>query len=274
MPAREFTPPPKWAIGAVGLKTGATRVNMTSVFGHEFDFMYREARPPEGLEFDAMHEMDGLEFLSLLEPKSVHTAFFDPQYRGVLDNLAYGNEGQSRGMQRFRLEQMDDATIIAFIEGIARALVPSGHLFLWVDKFHVCTGVEPWVSTTKLKLVDLITWDKERIGMGYRTRRSCEYLVVFQNFPKKAKGAWVNRSIPDVWSEKVSRGNEVHPKPVILQQTLIEAVTPEWGVVIDPASGSYSVLRACQSSGRKFLGCDLNKPKVQSAERLGVYSAC
>lgn len=34
-------------------------------------------------------------------------------------------------------------------------LIPSGHLFLWVDKFHLCTGVLDWFKNTDLELVDL-----------------------------------------------------------------------------------------------------------------------
>ena len=38
--------------------------------------------------------------------RSVPVAFLDPQYRGVLDHLAYGNEGVRRGAARAALPQM------------------------------------------------------------------------------------------------------------------------------------------------------------------------
>jgi len=41
-----------------------------------------------------------------------------------------------------------------------------------------------------LKVVDLITWDKGRIGMGYRSRRRGEYLIFLQKPPIRAKGTW------------------------------------------------------------------------------------
>ena len=39
---------------------------------------------------------DGLDFLKEFPETSVPLAFFDPQYRGVLDKMKYGNEGKSQ----------------------------------------------------------------------------------------------------------------------------------------------------------------------------------
>ena len=127
-------------------------------------------------------EMNGLELLSHIGDGEVKLAFFDPQYRGVLDKMKYGNEGE-RQSGRASLEQMGEDIIIEFIKEIDRVLCPSGHLMLWVGKFHLCEGVKPWVSGTNLNLVDMLTWDKGKIGMGYRTRRKAEYLIIFQKSP-------------------------------------------------------------------------------------------
>ncbi|CDK99962.1 Modification methylase HhaII [Magnetospirillum gryphiswaldense MSR-1 v2] len=109
--------------------------------------------------------MNGLHMLASLKSEVVATAFFDPQYRGVLDKLGYGNEG-ARQQGRAALAQMDVDTISRFIEQISRVLRPSGHLFLWIDKFHLCEGVQPWLAGTDLEIVDLITWNKGKFGMG------------------------------------------------------------------------------------------------------------
>lgn len=60
----------------------------------------------------------------------------------------------------------------------------------------------------------MVTWDKQRIGMGYRTRWRSEHLVVLQKAPRKAKGVWKVHTIPDVWRESVPGHRRVHPKPV------------------------------------------------------------
>lgn len=213
------------------------------------------------LPLNQRNQYDGLDLLRQLEPDSVPLCIFDPQYRGILDKMQYGNEGVSRGRARSELSQMSEAVIADFVRGISRVLMPSGHLFLWVDKFHLCTGVRPWLEDCGLEIVDLVTWNKDRMGMGYRTRRYAEYLVIAQKFPKRAKGVWQRHDIPDVWTEAVDdQQQHAHAKPVILQAALIQAVTDPGDVILDPAAGSYSVLEAAIGAGRKFLGCDINAP--------------
>ena len=152
---------------------------------------------------------------------------------------------------------MSEETIGEFIAGISTALIPSGHLFLWVDKFHLCKGIETWQGDSALEVVDLVTWNKARMGMGYRTRRMAEYLLILQRPPTRVGTGWQGDDIPDVVTEKVKRVQNVHPKPVNLQSRLIEAVTDPGDVVLDPAAGSYSVMTAAHQVGRQFLGCDI-----------------
>lgn len=202
------------------------------------------------------YRADGLTLLGYVQNGAVKTAFFDPQYRGVLDKLNYGNEGKSRGAARCGLPQMNEDTIIDFIRELDRVTVQSGHLFLWLDKFHLCTGIDKWIKNTDFNVVDLIVWDKGRMGMGYRSRRRSEYLLVLQKEPVRAKGCWNDHGIPDVWLEKTKKTHP-HSKPIELQRRLIEATTAENDVVLDPAAGGFSVYEACRSSNRMFIGCDL-----------------
>ena len=111
--------------------------------------------------------------MSKLPEDCIATAFFDPQYRGVLDKLSYGNEGVLRGKQRSELPQMSADTIAEFIRAIHRVLGPSGHLFLWIDKFHLCSGIDDWTQNTTFETVDLITWNKgsHRHGLPQPTHR-------------------------------------------------------------------------------------------------------
>ena len=211
------------------------------------------------LSLNQRNKMNGLSFLDSLPSSLYPVVFFDPQYRGGLNKLAYGNEGKSRGKARAELPQMEEPTIIDFISKIDRILKPSGHLFLWVDKFHLCEGVKDWLLDTSLEIVDMLTWDKGIMGMGYRTRRQSEYCIIIQKLPKKAKAVWTVHNIPDVIQEKVGRkkGEHPHRKPIELQKRLIEATTVEGDIVIDPAAGSYSVMAAANAINRDFFGCDL-----------------
>lgn len=227
----------------------------TSVFSNSRDVSQPALKLPRGLRSNSKNKADGISFLNKLASASFAVSVFDPQYRGVLDRQKYGNEG-SRQQERAKLQQMSDEVIECFIREIDRVLMPSGHLFLWTDKFHLCTGINAWFEKTSLKTVDLVTWNKMRIGMGYRTRRSSEYLVILQKAPLRAKGVWHRHDIPDVWDEKI-QSKEPHAKPVAMQERLIEAVTNPGDIVLDPAAGSYSVMEAARAANRDFLGCDI-----------------
>lgn len=205
---------------------------------------------------------DGIALLAQTGSATAKAAFFDPQYRGVLDKLSYGNEGVNRGQARCNLPQMSEDVIMEMIKELDRVLLPSSHLFVWIDKFHLCEGIQTWFAGTELDVVDMITWEKiskqgaPLLGMGYRTRRVSEYLVVAQKLPIRAKKCWTDHGIPDVWQEQVTKTHP-HSKPIELQKRLIEAVTEPGDLVIDPAAGGFSVLEACRQSDRNFLGCDL-----------------
>ena len=228
-----------------------------SVFGRDRTIEAPALDLASGLSLNERLQMDALSLLGLVPDCTIPVAFFDPQYRGVLDRMAYGNEGKSRGKARCELSQMTESDISEIIQDISRVLTPTGHLFLWIDKFHLCTGFTGWLDGTQLETVDLITWNKMRTGMGYRTRRTCEYLVVLQKLPKRAKGVWSIHTIPDVWAEKIPHKDHAHQKPIDLQAELIAAVTNPGDVVLDPAAGSFSVMDAANSRGRNFLGCDI-----------------
>ena len=202
-------------------------------------------------------KMNGLDLLDLLDKESIKVTFFDPQYRGVLDKLSYGNEGKSRGKDRSALPQMSQEIIFEFLAKIELVLKPNGYLFLWLDKFHLFE-VKSWIENYQsLEIVDMIVWNKMKIGMGYRTRRKSEYLVIIQKSPRQAKSTWTLHNIPDVWDEKILDKNHTHAKPIELQKQLILATTNENDLVLDPASGGYSVFRACKETNRNFIGCDL-----------------
>lgn len=212
--------------------------------------------------------MDGITLLEKLRDESVDVAVFDPQYRDIMEAMKYGNEGE-RQKGRAKLPQMSELTIINFLWNIQRVLKPSSYLFLWVDKFILCEGNhKAWFEAiTKnivkpdMYLVDMITWNKELMGMGRRSRRVSEHLLIYQKRPKTIK-SWTDKGIPDVWEEKISnpRNKDLHPhrKPVGLMKRLLESVTEKDDFVVDPCAGSFSTLSVADNIGRNFIGCDIS----------------
>jgi site-specific DNA-methyltransferase (adenine-specific) len=198
---------------------------------------------------------DARTLLRSLPGNSVAAAFFDPQHRSVLNRLKYGNEG-ARQKERHALPAMTDGYIEQCCRDIARTLQPSGYLFLWVDTFRLCRGDHLHVDDV-LPPVDLIAWDNGWPGMGYRSRRRGDYLLVLQKPPLRAKATWRDRGIPSRWAEKVDRRIHPHVKPAGLIKRLIAAVTTPGELVLDPAAGSFVVMHVAHELGRRFIGCDL-----------------
>lgn len=215
-------------------------------------------RPKTRLQINFKNKIDGLKLMQKLLPNTIKTCFFDPQYRGLLEKMQYGNAGVDRWKKQLQLPQMTKMLIRRFIRQISRVLQPSAHLFLWIDKFHLCNGVSSWFSGNKeLKIVDLIVWNKNKMGMGYRTRRTSEYLLVLQKSPLAAKKVWKDRSIRDIFTEKVEKRTHVHQKPFRLQELLLKAVSDENDFILDPAAGSFVLLDICKKNNRHFIGGDL-----------------
>ena len=103
--------------------------------------------------------------LALLRPLSIGCTalvFFDPQYREVLDRLAYGNEG-ARQRERCALPAMTTGYIDATCREIARVLQPSGYLMLWSDAFRLCEGAHRRVADA-VQCVDLISLGQPAAG--------------------------------------------------------------------------------------------------------------
>jgi site-specific DNA-methyltransferase (adenine-specific) len=150
---------------------------------------------------------------------------------------------------------------------IARLLTPSGYLMRWVDTFALCEAHHLRIADV-CKCVDLIAWDSLRIGNGYRWRRG-DYLLVLQKPPLAAKSTWRDHGIPSRWAEKVDRNEHPHIKPIGLITRLIGAVTNPRDLVVDPAAGSFVVMRAANQLGRDFIGCD----KAYAADGVSARTA-
>jgi site-specific DNA-methyltransferase (adenine-specific) len=213
---------------------------------------------------------DGLALLRSLPHACTPLVFFDPQHRAVLDHLKFGNEG-TRQRGRAGLPAMSEEYISVVESEIARVLRPSGYLMYWMDTFRLC---EAHHLRIPLKAVDLIAWDSLRPGMGKRSRRRGDYLTVLQKPPIKAGSTWRDHGIPSRWPEKVDRRIHPHIKPIGLIARLIAATTEPSDLVVDPAAGSFAVMRVAHQLGRHFIGCDLASLPAQFERGGPLLFAC
>ncbi len=254
--------------------SASTRVTSTARKGYGKG-RPRHAQPvppaPDTLELgkfqlDTANKGNGITLLRTLPDNAIKTAFFDPQYPGGVKNWTTLRESKSViHKRRAELHQMSEATIAKFFRELSRVVAPSGHVFLWVDNFHVRNGIGQWLEGTEFETVDMITWHKNKMGLGHRSRSSAEFVMVLQKKPKRVKGCWSRRDIRSVWEEKVNAKSHTHAKPMELQKALIDATTQPGDLVLDPCAGSFSVMDAALETGRHFIGCDLDGAKRRPA---------
>ena len=208
----------------------------------------------EHFERNVAQAGDALELLESLPDACSSLVLFDPLFRAALDHLKFGNEG-ARQRGRASPPAMSLEYIDACLREIARTLRPSGYAMLWSDKFNLRKAYHLRVSEHLLP-VDLIAWDNQRMGMGKRSRGRGDYLLKLQKPPVIASN-WLDHGIPSRWIEKVDRKLHPHIKPIGLIARLINATTLPGYLVIDPAAGSFVVMRAAHALEREFIGCDL-----------------
>ncbi|MCY4097021.1 MAG: hypothetical protein OXF40_01990, partial [Rhodospirillales bacterium] len=91
----------------------------SSVYSSARDLSQPTVSLTRGLSYGVRLKMEGLHLLSTLPDGGVPVVFFDPQYRGVLEHLSYGNEGETRGSPRRALRQMT-GEIPEFVREIGR----------------------------------------------------------------------------------------------------------------------------------------------------------
>ncbi|MDR1670582.1 MAG: site-specific DNA-methyltransferase [Spiroplasmataceae bacterium] len=130
--------------------------------------------------------------------------------------------------------------------------------------------IQKWLENVdKLKVVDLLAWNKDKMGLGSRFRNQLEFLVLLQKSPYQAN--FPDRRILNIWTEKVNQRIHPHRKPLELLKKLILALTQTEDLIIDPCAGSFSTLSACQATNRNFLGCDLTINKLQEFKKQKPY---
>ena len=156
------------------------------------------------------------------------------------------------------------------IAQLAARSVPRGHIYLMANNRHVGAALNA-AEGAGLRFHNLLVWDK---GTGTPNRwymKNCEFTL----FLFKGKARFIN----DCGSRQLVRcpniiGSE-HPteKPVALMRHYIENSTQPGDLVFDPFMGSGSTAVACIQSGRRFIGCEIDRKYFDLAcRRVGAAS--
>jgi site-specific DNA-methyltransferase (adenine-specific) len=218
---------------------------------------------PTEFAIDSKNVGDALALLRTISSESKKLIFWDPQYRQLLDQERYGNEGISRGQRRKTLPAMSQGYIGECDREISRILVPSGYVGRWTDEFQLLGGL---FKIDGLEHVGVIHWDGGRSGMGGRIRNVGGSLVFLQKPPigvraKILSVRWATKPmIRGVHHEAIRfpRSGHPHRKPIGLIAEIILAVTDRGDTIVDPAAGSFVTMVAALGTQRHFLGTDIS----------------
>jgi len=148
-----------------------------------------------------------------------------------------------------------------------RSILPEGGSFVsfidWRQWPHLVGALE----TCNYRVQGMVVWDKGSMGLGNGFRAQHELIChASKGVPSiQDKGCGNVLKFP-----RVEPVDHPSPKPEGLMQRLIEVVTPDGGVVLDPFMGSGTTLRAAKNTGRKAIGIEVEERYCEiAAKRLG-----
>lgn len=228
----------------------------------EFKELYNTADYKDSLGM--CFNMDTLKLLKEIPSESVDLVVTDPPYKMT----ARGNHGNTGGMLAKKITMNgnvfdhNDISISDYASDLYRVLKDGSHCYIMTNHVNL---IEMLNEMTKagFHFIKSLIWDKGNKIMGRFYMSQYEYILFF----RKGKGVQINNcgtsdilSIPNKKS-KGSDGKNLHDteKPVELMKILIENSSKPNDIVLEPFMGIGSTCIACKESGRRYIGCEIDK---------------
>lgn len=217
----------------------------------------------------------------LLAGETADMVFTDPPYNAGYDPSASPSgrrarpsrrrpaSGNGNRPRRRRLGpiQGDDVSaqeyqdfLVHSFRNLAAALPDGGAVY-------VCGGMSTFVpyvhafEAADLSVSSVIVWDKARLALTRKDYHS-QYELIFYGWPKgKPHHFFGGRTQTDVWTvHREDPRTYLHPtqKPVELVRRAIRNSCGRGGTVLDVFLGSGTTLIACEESGRRCLGMEID----------------
>lgn len=135
-----------------------------------------------------------------------------------------------------------------------------------------------WMDTPPLQFFHAIVWFKASLGLGWRYRRSYEFVMIAHK--RGGRLLWETSLSDDTVSNVIVKDTKdasdfvmlkrprptptehPNPKPVKLIKHFLKLHTKPGDIVLDPFSGGAATGEACIQMGRLFLGFEIDKKWV------------
>jgi site-specific DNA-methyltransferase (adenine-specific) len=238
------------------------------------------------------HEGDCIEIMGNMPKGKVHLILTDPPYNasngGI--NLPDNKTGGAYYKVNEKWDKFSYADYMDFtkkwIDKADKVLAPSGSIMV-CGSLHNIGEVIVALKDKGYKFINLITWRKTN-PMPSITKRTLTHSTEFIAWFAKGKGWKFNydnmkkynqgKQLRDVWEFAVCQGTErikgkngraAHPtqKPFELFKRLVEMVTEEWDIVVDPFMGSGTTAIAAMHLNRNWIGIEKDKEYLNIANK-------
>lgn len=209
--------------------------------------------------------------------KKATCTFTDPPYNVAVQNRTTGQTIQNDNMPH---ADFQDFLNRAF-EVVAANQVRGGGVISWMSDVEILT-LKNAMDRAGLNFKTVICWVKDHFTLGGGDFQSAKELAIYSlgegkfksderkddtknaNFACYARGQQgkftENRSLSNVWFFPKPTANKDHPtmKPIGLCAKGVLAMSEPGDIVFDPFRGSGSTLIACEQTGRKCYGCEID----------------
>ena len=218
---------------------------------------------------------DCLDVLADLEV-AVDAVVTDPPYAsGSRTEAGKSSSGAMLRAGRFsdrpiELDQMTTTGFVWLMRAVAarcRVLLPEGGSFLSFIDWRQWPNLVGALETCNYRVQGMVVWDKGSMGLGNGFRAQHELIC------HASKGV---PTVHDRGSGNVLRHprqepiDHPSPKPEALIAKLIEVVTGDGQLVLDPFMGAGTTLRAAKDRGRRAIGIEFEERYCEvAARRMG-----
>lgn len=230
------------------------------------------------METNKIHNEDCMDYLKKMEECSVDCILTDPPY-----NISKPNNFKTMGRSGIDFGEWDkEFNITSWIPYAVRVLKKGGNIVIftdWKDISYIVNELE----ANKCDIKDLIRIEKSNPIPRNRDRRFVTDYEVAVYAVKKGSSWTFNRMsetydrplIKTIVTPKCQKTYTNHPtqKNEDVMSFLIERLSNEGDVILDPFMGSATTAISCMNLNRLYTGCELNTEYYKKAlERIENHS--
>lgn len=225
-----------------------------------------------------LRNMSCMELLKKLPDSSIDLLVTDPPY----PTTARGSAGNSGGMLQKEINKkgqvftFNNISCKEYVPEFYRVLKDGSHCYVMTNHVNLIEMLNTFVGGG-FHFIKCLIWDKGNKIMGTFYMSQFEYIMFF----RKGKGVKINNcgtsdilSIPNK-KTKGADGKNIHDteKPVELMKILVENSSKVGEIVFDPFMGVGSTGIAALSTGRRFIGTEIDEKYYNIAcERIAEMS--